>query len=148
MKTSITLLLLVLALSSGFRSETKGVLQVSLSNIKNEGKINIALYKEGNDFPDDKFLVVGQAGECTTSTCSFQFKNLPFGDYAIAIYQDLNGNGKLDTGNFGIPSEPFAFSNNFRPRWSGPSYSKCKFDFVKDKQVIEIALINSLFGGD
>lgn len=148
MKAHITLLTLVLALSTGFRSETKGVLNVSLTNIKNTGKISIAVYKEGEDFPNDKFLVTGQIGECTTGICSFQFKDLAFGNYAIAIYQDVNGNGKLDTGTFGIPSEPFAFSNNFRPKWGGPSYEKCKFDFVKDKQVVEIAIINSLFGGD
>lgn len=148
MKTRITLSILVLALSTGFRSETKGVLNVSLTNIKNTGKINIAVYREGENFPNDKFLVTGQTGECTTSTCSFQFKDLPYGNYAIAIYQDVNANGKLDTGTFGIPSEPFAFSNNFRPKWGGPSYEKCKFDFAKDKQVVEIAIINSLFGGD
>lgn len=148
MKTNITLLLLVLVLSTGFRTETKGVLNVSLTNIKNTGKINIALYKEGKDFPNDKYLVMGQTGECSTSTCSFQFKDLPYGNYAIAIYQDVNANGKLDTGTFGIPSEPFAFSNNFRPKWGGPSYEKCKFEFAKDKQVVEIAIINSLFGGD
>lgn len=148
MKAQILSLVLVLVLSTGFRSETKGVLQVSLTNIKNTGKINIALYKDGENFPNDKYLVTGQTGECTTNTCSFQFKDLAYGDYAIAIYQDVNGNGKLDTGTFGIPSEPFAFSNNFRPKWGGPSYEKCKFDFVKDKQVVEIAIINSLFGGD
>jgi len=49
------------------------------------------------------------------------FKNLKPGWYAIAVFQDLNHNDTLDTKIFGIPAEPFGFSNNalarFRPPW-------------------------------
>ena len=37
--------------------------------------------------------------------------NLPIGECVINIYQDLNNNGKLDTGIFGIPKEPVGISN-------------------------------------
>ena len=36
---------------------------------------------------------------------------------AIACFQDINGNQKLDTNTFGIPTEPYAFSNNARGKW-------------------------------
>jgi len=143
--TSITLLLII-SISSGLYAQEKGLLQISLSNIKKDGKINIAIYKEGEDFPNDKFVVKSLKGECKTGVCTFQFQNLAYGEYASAIYQDVNANGDLDTGTFGIPSEPFAFSNNFRPKFGVPSFEKCKFKFAKDKQTIEIAMINSLFG--
>lgn len=141
-------LLLVAFTATAFRSETNGSLVISLSNITKSGKINVAIYREGGEFPDDKFLVKTQTGECKTNVCTFQFQDLAFGEYAIAIYQDENGNGKLDTGTFGIPTEPFAFSNNFKPRWGGPSFEKCSFKFEGDKQSIAITMINSLFGGD
>jgi uncharacterized protein (DUF2141 family) len=136
----------LLAITS-FRTEEKGSLQVSLSNIKKSGKIHVALYKKCEDFPNEKFMVKSLTNECSGS-CSFQFESVPYGEYAIAIYQDVNNNDKLDTGMFGIPSEPFAFSNNFQPKFSGPSFEKCRFEFSKDKQDLQIQMINSLFGGD
>jgi uncharacterized protein (DUF2141 family) len=147
MKSILALLLIVLT-TSAFRIETKGTLVVSLSNITKTGKINVAVYREGGEFPDDKFIVKTQSGECKSGVCSFQFQDIPFGEYAIAIYQDENDNGKLDTGAFGVPTEPFAFSNNFKPRWGGPTFDKCSFKFEKDKQSVSITMINSLFGGD
>ena len=42
-----------------------------------------------------------------------EFKNLKMGVYAVSVYQDENSNGVLETdGLFGLPSEPFGFSNN------------------------------------
>ncbi len=149
MKTTAALVMgLSLMISFGFHSEEKGSLKISLSNIKKAGKIKIAVYRKGEDFPDDKLIVKSQEGEGTNGECEFQFESIPFGSYAVAIYQDVNGNGKLDKGMFGIPSEPFAFSNNFRPKFGGPSFDKCKFDLTKDNLALNIEMINSLFGGD
>jgi uncharacterized protein (DUF2141 family) len=36
---------------------------------------------------------------------------LPSGQYVFSIYQDSNGNGKLDTNLIGIPREKFGFTN-------------------------------------
>lgn len=148
MKTLLVFFVAIITVSSGFRTNTKGSLNITLSNITQKGKINVAVYKDGEDFPSDKFLVKGQTGECNSATCSFQFQDLPYGNYAVAIYQDVNANGKLDTGTFGIPTEPFAFSNNFKPKWGGPSFEKCRFEFSQDNQTLSITMINSLFGGD
>ena len=38
--------------------------------------------------------------------------DLPAGAYGMKAFHDVNGNGKMDTNPFGMPSEPFAFSNN------------------------------------
>jgi uncharacterized protein (DUF2141 family) len=141
-------LLIVLLTGSAFGTDTGATLTITLTNITKAGKINIAVYKEGGEFPDDKYIVKTQSGECKSSTCSFVLSELAYGEYAVAVYQDVNGNGKLDTGTFGIPSEPFAFSNNFKPKWGGPSFDKCKFSFSKETNALEIAMINSLFGSN
>jgi uncharacterized protein (DUF2141 family) len=46
-----------------------------------------------------------------------QFNGLSAGTYAIGVFHDANGNGKLDT-FLGIPKEGYGFSRNppFRPR--------------------------------
>ena len=45
-----------------------------------------------------------------TPEVTFALKLAP-GEYAFCVYHDVNGNGDLDTGLFGIPKEPFGFSN-------------------------------------
>lgn len=41
-----------------------------------------------------------------------RFENLPAGDYAVKAFHDVNGDGRMNTNPFGMPTEPYAFSNN------------------------------------
>jgi uncharacterized protein (DUF2141 family) len=65
--------------------------------------------------------------------------DLEAGRYALRIFQDLNGNGKLDTGWMGIPSEPYGFSNNAMGRFGPPSLADQLFYF-DGKTPVDIAL--------
>ena len=38
--------------------------------------------------------------------------DLPAGTYGMKAVHDVNGNGKMDVNPFGMPTEPYAFSNN------------------------------------
>ena len=58
------------------------------------------------------------------------------GEYAISLYQDENGNEKLDKGLFGIPSEKYGFSNDAAGFAGSPSYKQCKFIFKGDKKLV------------
>jgi uncharacterized protein (DUF2141 family) len=49
------------------------------------------------------------------------------GQYAIRLFHDVNGNGELDTNPFGIPIEPFAFSNNARGRFGPAGWADAVF---------------------
>lgn len=66
---------------------------------------------------------------------------LPPGDWAVAITQDLNNNDKVDKNLLGIPTEPFAFSNNVRPRLAPPAFDDCKFTVREPGQVVSIRLL-------
>ena len=53
------------------------------------------------------------------NSIEIEFKNLKMGVYAVSVYQDENSNGVLETdGLFGLPSEPFGFSNNLFCKYS------------------------------
>lgn len=52
---------------------------------------------------------------------------LPPGEWAIALTQDLNENDLVDRNLVGIPTEPFALSNNVHPRFRVPTFDDCKF---------------------
>lgn len=56
------------------------------------------------------------------------FENVPPGRYAIQVFLDLNGNGKLDASLRGIPQEPVGFSGNPRPGTAKPSPAASAFE--------------------
>ena len=65
---------------------------------------------------------------------------LPPGEWAVAITQDLNGNDKVDKNFLGIPTEPYAFSNNIRPTVAAPKFDECKFMVDGPGRVVSIVL--------
>lgn len=62
------------------------------------------------------------------------------GEWAVALTQDTNNNDLLDTNFLGIPTEPYAFSNNVRPRFAAPKFEECKFTVSEPGLVVSIAL--------
>ncbi|MGI4823159.1 MAG: DUF2141 domain-containing protein [Janthinobacterium lividum] len=62
------------------------------------------------------------------------------GEWAVALSQDTNDNDKLDKNFLGIPTEPYAFSNNIRPRFAAPKFEECKFMVDGPGKVINITL--------
>ena len=117
-------------------------LTITVNNIKHiEGTIEIGLFNKG-----DRFLEEGQAYktlsvQVKSKSETFVIKDLPKGEYAISLYHDKNSNGKCDRNLIGIPKEPYAFSNNFKPRFSAPTFKDCEFDLSSDHSM-EIKLLH------
>ena len=65
---------------------------------------------------------------------------LPKGEWAVAITQDLNNNDKIDKNFIGIPTEPYAFSNNVHPTVAAPGFDECKFMVDGPGKVVSIVL--------
>ena len=66
------------------------------------------------------------------------FKDLPVGTYAIRMFHDVNGDGEMNTNVFGIPTEPYAFSNNAAGTMGPAPWSKAKFEVTADGAVQNI----------
>lgn len=60
---------------------------------------------------------------------------LPKGEYAIKAFHDVNSNGKLDTNPFGIPKEPYGFSNNVRGSFGPPSFDSQLFALLENRSM-------------
>ena len=92
---------------------------------------------------EDRFLskeVVSEGKPINASSMAFSFKGLGSGIYAVSIYHDENDNGKLDANFMGIPSEPYAFSNNAKGMFGPPSFEDCRFEVKSGVQEIIISL--------
>ncbi|MEO0963075.1 MAG: DUF2141 domain-containing protein [Pseudomonadota bacterium] len=70
------------------------------------------------------------------------FDDLAPGKYAVVAYQDLNGNGELDRGLFGIPLEPIGFSNGAVPVFSAPEFEDAAVSVADGATAIEITVRN------
>ncbi|RRB04967.1 DUF2141 domain-containing protein [Larkinella rosea] len=116
-------------------------LNVTIENIKKPaGQIRIGLYKPCRNFPTGCQPIVSKVIDATGSQAQVAF-SVEAGEYAVALFHDVNGNGKLDKKLFGIPAEPYGFSNNYHPRVSGPVFDDCRVHVDAAEKTISIKLI-------
>tara|TARA_R110002051_G_scaffold140598_1_gene213635 strand:+ start:1478 stop:1900 length:423 start_codon:yes stop_codon:yes gene_type:complete len=75
------------------------------------GAVMVALYDSEADWSDGAPVRTARidvaAGQRTVT-----FDDLPAGDYGMKAYHDVNGDGTMNSNPFGMPVEPYAFSNN------------------------------------
>jgi len=99
-----------------------------------EGFVMIGLYDSEAAW-DDGRAVAGSRAEVGGETITAVFTDLPAGSYGVKMYHDTNSNGEMDTNLMGIPSEPFAFSNNARGSFGPPPWSSAVFEVEPDSAV-------------
>jgi uncharacterized protein (DUF2141 family) len=51
-------------------------------------------------------------------------KDLPDGPIALTLFQDANGNNRLDMNAMGMPTEPFGFSNDAVGQFGPPKFEQ------------------------
>jgi len=116
-------------------------LTITIPNVKGtEGEIVIGLYNNKESFPlDDKqYKMVTIDGNLFQG--EYIIKNLPGGEYAVALYHDKNSDKICNTNFLGFQKEGYGFSKNFRPKLSAPKFEDCKFE-LKENLAITIKLI-------
>jgi len=114
-------------------------LQVEVRGVRNaQGKIMIGLFDSAADFPTK--MVQGLALDAAAPGVTGMFTGLPNGDFAVAVYQDENGNGKLDKNLVGVPTEPYGFSRDAMGRMGPPRFADAKLKVDGTSQTIVIHL--------
>lgn len=128
MKKTTSLLAMIVCMTVA--SIAQNSLQIHIKNIELiEGKIMLQLSTDSLIFKSDSAQDFYVSEETVVSSKTIVvFNDLPDGVYAFAVYQDLNENGKLDRKKFGIPAEPFAFSNDALGKFGPPKFSEASFE--------------------
>ena len=62
------------------------------------------------------------------------------GRYAIKIYHDINGDGRMNTNPFGMPTEPYAASNNAPARMGPPAWAEAVFEVAAGENAQSITI--------
>lgn len=123
MKNSIRTALLALASCAPFAHA--GDLTLRVDKVQaGTGTIMVSLYDSAASYfkrPARVAQVPASPGAVTVV-----IPDLAPGDYAITVYQDVNGNGQLERNLFGIPTEPFGFGNDAQGEMGPPSFDATK----------------------
>lgn len=142
-------------------------LEIELRGVRPQrGEIRVAVFDSERDFSADIVFkaIIGPNGELSTgvftrdehfehaplrgvsmpagtSTMVTRFPGLLAGEYAVAAYQDLNANGRLEQNLQGLALEPWGMSNNPRPKEIRiPAWSEAKFALPEEGLRIVIEL--------
>jgi uncharacterized protein (DUF2141 family) len=123
-------LLALLAPLTAAASAGTAVLDLEVAGITaTEGRLMVALYPNAERYRRD--AMESRMVEARAGTMQLRFDGLPPGEYAIAVFHDRNGNGRLDTNVMGMPTEPAAFSGRggaFGP----PAWPQASFRLTAD----------------
>ena len=135
----ITLLGMTLGLATSAAADS-GRLIVELTGMKSDkGQLVYAMWSGSEGWLETNTIREGTS-PISDGRSVLSFDDLPYGEYAISVYQDRNDNGKLDTGLFGIPKEPFGFSNDPKMGFGPPKYKDSAFTLQAPETTIQISV--------
>ncbi len=134
MKT-ITFLILVTAMVPLYASSAN--VTVTIDNIKKDsGQIGCALFNLGDGFPMGAEPLKQYWVPANKKGVTCWFGGLEYGEYAVSIVHDLNGNKITDTNFLGIPKEAWGVSNNVRPALRAPTFEEAKILIEGDANIV------------
>jgi len=114
-------------------------LKVNVTDIAEiEGTARIAVFTDADHFKDKVSPTDTAIIEIKMHTVSHTFK-LIGGLYAIAVYQDNNNDGQLNTRALGIPTEGVGFSNLYEKKLRPPDFQESSF-FLQSDTTIRIPI--------
>lgn len=133
----ITFVILLAFTVSAYSQNTTGTITLEITNINSfDSKLYVGVYKSEKDFKAKSNPVDSAILNPKSKSVVLKFKVPRNHSYAAAGFQDLNHNGKLDTGIFGIPVEPVCVSDYDHKPKSPPTFRKSEFHFVNDTTIV------------
>ena len=130
------LICIILTVCGGYSQSTKNsfTLKIKVASFENiKGVLRVCITDQKDNFL--KSCAFSKIVTVEDDTVSLKIENIEKGNYAVSVYHDENNSGILETGGvFGIPLEPYGFSNNPNMTF-GPSYKRSVFKMASDKNI-------------
>lgn len=101
---------------------------IIVSGTRPVGKVFGEVFSDASSFkardkPSARFAIEPHGANTVRTTLT-----LPPGRYAVALFQDTKGTGKLESNFFGVPTVPYGFSNNARGTMGPPGFDAAAFE--------------------
>lgn len=127
------------AVPTAHAQTANGALTIEISGLQPQGQVMIQVFASEADYAAgraaaNRIIPVDAASE------QVRFEGLTAGPVAFRLFHDLNSDNRMNTNPFGIPTEPFAFSNNARGSFGPASWSQAVFTLNAGDNVQQIAL--------
>jgi uncharacterized protein (DUF2141 family) len=118
-------------------------LEVTVDGLRNsQGQVLCSLFRETEGFPSDSSTAARKARVelPVEGAVEFRFQDVEPGPCAIAVVHDENGNGVLDRGFLGKPTEGYGVSNNPEKGFSAPSFEQARLDLSPGNRQITVTV--------
>ncbi len=125
----------------GFTKPDSGNITINLRDIESkEGEIVFMLFAKEDGFPREpsKAFKRGVVTDFSASA-SYTFKNVPYGVYAVSVFQDRDKDGEIKSNFIGMPKEPVGASN--MTKMGKPSFKKCSFQLNSQNKELSMKFI-------
>lgn len=107
--------------------EALGDLTLSFPGLATKsGKVMIAVYDSAQGWAGGKAVRVAVANAADAEP-SAKIPALPVGTYAVRVFQDVDGDGKMSLNPFGMPTEAYGFSRDAMGAMGPPTFDAAAF---------------------
>lgn len=119
---------LLLLLSSMASVAWAGELKLTMHGAGIAGKnLYVAVHSSAQDFPMRYANALKSTVVARENATELLIPNVHAGEYAVAVFADMNGNGVLDSNFVGIPKEPVGVSRDAKGRFGPPKFADAAF---------------------
>lgn len=123
------------------QSESRTTLIIRVSGLSSGATpLRIAVFNSEKSWLDDASAAYKTVIEGGGRVREWRVQSVQYGDYAVAVFEDQNRDGKLNRDLLGIPKEPYGFSNNGRGTFGPPSWKDAKVVVTGEAMQFEIKL--------
>ncbi|MEX0330772.1 MAG: DUF2141 domain-containing protein [Puniceicoccaceae bacterium] len=136
MKRNSWVLLACLMMASNLLAAETASLTVRVTGLSSgQGQVFLSLFNTPDNFLKEPVLEKTlPAGESNSLTV--HFPDLQPGTWAVSVFYDKDGNGKMKKGFLGIPKEPVGFSNDAKGSFGPPSFEDATFSLEADLEIV------------
>ncbi len=137
LKVAIACCLFLSNYSYGQKQDISKTVTLEITNIQSfRTKLYVGIYESEKGFKTKSNAIDSVILIPKKESIKLPMKVQKGGYYAAAGFQDLNGNGKLDTGIFGIPIEPVCVSDFDHKPTRPPTFKRSEFHVINDTTIV------------
>lgn len=137
-----TLILMMLSMMSLSEPAETVDLKIVVTNIsKIQGNIELGIFNSQKSFLEIGKQYKSMTKQVTNNTVIFTFLGVAKDNYAVSVFHDRNSDKICNLNFIGMPTEPYGFSQNYKPKLRKPTFDDCKFN-AQTNVSINIKLID------
>lgn len=111
-------------------------LTITVTDIRKiDGELLVGLYRGEATWLEESQVYQTLALNVTDKEMTFQFTNLPKGEYGVALLHDRDGDEEMSFNWVGIPVEAYGFSHIESRKMSEPSFEECRIVLSADTRL-------------